>query len=230
MSLLMRTALLFRDGNFVGREYFAALQAAGLAPDLVVPVGQMEAESLAIEVERTGGNWNPKEIPEDAICRRFERIGDPELPTLLNDEGIDVAIQGGVGILKGVILASPRIGWLNVHPGKLPQYRGNSCPEWAVLSGDPVYASAHFIDEGIDTGPVLYEGRYEIGPNWTYFDFRANLYRHCAAVLVAAIRKLAASVPGESIAQQQSAQGARYWPSLDQSQREAVRGRFPLAS
>ena len=49
----MRTALAFQDGNFVGREYFTRLAAAGLAPDLVVAVGRMKPESMAIECERT---------------------------------------------------------------------------------------------------------------------------------------------------------------------------------
>jgi methionyl-tRNA formyltransferase len=227
----MRTALLFQDGNFVGREYFAALSAQSVAPDIVVPVGRMKPESIDIERERTGNGWNPSAIPESAIHRRFDRLDDPKLIEVLVSAEIDVAIQGGVGILKDRILAAPRVGWLNIHPGKLPQYRGNSCPEWAVLNGDAVFATAHFIDEGIDTGPVIGEAEYGIAPGWSYFDFRANLYRHCAALLVSVVRELAAAgADAKRMARPQANHGARYWPPLDAAQRAAVRARFPIAA
>jgi len=228
---MMRTALFYRDGNFVGPEYFSALVKSGLPPDLVVPVSRMKQESIAIETERTGGLWSPPPIPEEKITRRFRRIDDPEISRLIENAGIDVAIQGGIGILKGNLLDAPRIGWVNVHPGKLPQYRGNACPEWALLNGDPVVATAHFIDEGIDTGPVICEARYEISAAWNYHEFRANLYRHCARVLVTALERLVAAGPrARQLARPQSTEGACYWPALGDKERAAVRDRFGAPS
>ena len=128
------------------------------------------------------------------------------------------------------MLSAPHIGWLNVHPGKLPEYRGNACPEWAILSGDAVIATAHLIDEGVDTGPVVCEKAYDIAPSWTYFDFRANLYRHCAQVLIDALQMLSKAQGAKSIARPQPAENARYWPPLGSSELTAVRARFPLAA
>ncbi|MCW9003181.1 MAG: hypothetical protein OQJ87_10735, partial [Rhodospirillales bacterium] len=96
----MKTALLFQDGNFVGREYYHALRKAGRRPDLVIAAGRMKEESIAREVARTGGQWNPPPIPEDETVHRFEKLSDPALWDLLRTEGVDVAIQGGIGILK----------------------------------------------------------------------------------------------------------------------------------
>jgi methionyl-tRNA formyltransferase len=225
----MRTALLFQERNFVGREYYAALFEAGLAPDIVVSVGSMKAESIVVERERTGGQWNPPVIADTVEVIRFDRLADQGLVDLLKD--IDVAIQGGVGILKGDILAAPSVGWVNIHPGKLPSYRGNACPEWAILNGDPVVASAHFIDGGIDTGPLLYELNYDISQSWTYFDFRTNLYRHCARVLIEALGCLKiAGKNAKLIATPQSTENACYWPPLGAKERSAVRALFPLAA
>jgi len=50
-------------------------------------------------------------------------------------------------------------GVLNVHLGLLPQIRGMSSPEWSLLSGVPVGITFHYMDAGIDTGPIL--RRYE---------------------------------------------------------------------
>ncbi|MBL8700139.1 MAG: hypothetical protein JNK67_17305 [Alphaproteobacteria bacterium] len=222
----MRTALCFQDGNFVGREYFARLAEAGRRPDRVAAVGRMKPESVARELERTGGLWNPPALPAGAIDRRFESSADPALASWLRDEAIDVAIQGGVGILRDAVLAAPRIGWLNVHPGALPAYRGNACPEWAVLEGEDVVATAHLIDAGIDTGPVVCAARYTIEPGWSYAAFRANLYAHCARVLIAALDRLAAQ--GAAAAEPQSATGACYRAAMDATGLARVMALFPI--
>jgi hypothetical protein len=39
--------------------------------------------------------------------------------------------------------------------GVLPRYRGMNVAEWAALEGGPVGCTVHFIDAGIDTGPIL---------------------------------------------------------------------------
>lgn len=222
----MRTALLFQKHNFVGREYYARLVAAGIRPDIVIAVGRMKPESIAFERARTAGLWNPPEIPADRITQEFESLSDEAVAQMLRHRAVDVAIQGGIGILRGDILKAPAIGFLNVHPGRLPQYRGNACPEWALLNGDPVVATAHLIDEGIDTGPVITSRAYQIGPDWGYADFRAHLYEHCASVLVDALRLLTRD--GRAAAVPQSSDGAHYYPQLTSEQRAAVESRFPI--
>ena len=222
----MRTALCFQDGNFVGREYFARLVEAGRAPDLLVAVGRMRLESIAFEIERTGGLWNPPAIPPDALSARFESLADPAFAAWLRAQGVDVAIQGGIGILKDATIDAPRIGWLNVHPGALPGYRGNACPEWALLNGDPVVASAHLIDAGIDTGAVICAAPYAFDIGRGYAAFRAGLYRHCAAVLIAALERLERE--GRAAATPQTNEGAVYRLALTPAQAGAVRNLFPL--
>jgi methionyl-tRNA formyltransferase len=37
----------------------------------------------------------------------------------------------------------------------LPEIRGMSAPEWSLLKNVPVGVTIHFIDSGIDTGPIL---------------------------------------------------------------------------
>ena len=221
----MRTALLFQDGNFVGREYFMRLAAAGQAPDVVAAVGRMRPESREREIERTGGLWNPPEIPAAAV-RTFDSLKDGALWDMLRAEKIDLALQGGVGILTADMLAVPRVGFLNIHPGRLPGYRGNMCPERAVLNGDAVFATAHLIDEGIDTGPVVAEREYAFRHMQGYAAFRAGIYAHCAAVLVEAIGRLRTAVDPRAVAVAQDSAGARYWPPLSDEEFRQMRAKF----
>ena len=37
----------------------------------------------------------------------------------------------------------------------LPEVRGMSSPEWSLLNHVPVGVTIHYVDAGIDTGPVL---------------------------------------------------------------------------
>jgi len=67
----------------------------------------------------------------------------------------DLIVFTGGDILRRELLAVPRLGVLNAHLALLPQIRGMSSPEWSLMRGVPLGITIHFIDSGIDTGPVL---------------------------------------------------------------------------
>jgi folate-dependent phosphoribosylglycinamide formyltransferase PurN len=67
----------------------------------------------------------------------------------------DIAIFTGGNILRKPLLEASRLGVLNAHLALLPEIRGMSSPEWSLLRGVPLGITIHFVDTGIDTGPVL---------------------------------------------------------------------------
>jgi folate-dependent phosphoribosylglycinamide formyltransferase PurN len=67
----------------------------------------------------------------------------------------DIAIFTGGNILREALLKIPRLGVINAHLALLPEIRGMSSPEWSFLCGIPVGITIHFMDSGIDTGPIL---------------------------------------------------------------------------
>lgn len=67
----------------------------------------------------------------------------------------DLIIFTGGNILRRPLLNVPQLGVINAHLGLLPEIRGMSSPEWSLLNNVPVGVAVHYIDEGIDTGPVL---------------------------------------------------------------------------
>lgn len=79
----------------------------------------------------------------------------------------DVVVFTGGNILRREILEIPRLGVVNVHLGLLPEIRGMSSVEWAMLTGVPPGVTLHFMDRGIDTGPVLRRYRYAGGDECT---------------------------------------------------------------
>lgn len=91
-----------------------------------------------------------------AICRDQNA---PDSIARLREWSPDLIIFTGGNILRKQLLEVPRLGVLNVHLGLLPEVRGMSSPEWSLLNRIPVGVTVHYVDAGIDTGPILQ--RYE---------------------------------------------------------------------
>jgi len=91
-----------------------------------------------------------------AICTNQNA---PAAMERLGEWSPDLIIFTGGNILRRQLLETPRLGVLNIHLGLLPEIRGMSSPEWSLLKDVPVGVTVHFMDSGIDTGPVL--RRYE---------------------------------------------------------------------
>ena len=188
----MKTALVFSKGNFVGREYYRCMVAAGMTPDVCIAVGVMSLESRQYEVKRTGGFWKPPEIPGHVF--EFESFQDYILWNMLRD--VDIAVQAGCGLIHRNALAMPKLGWVGVHPGKLPNFKGSSCPEWAILAGHTrIWLTAHLLDEGLDSGPLIWERPYQLHRGQTYYEWRAGIYPAAGECLVRALRHLSDAKP-----------------------------------
>lgn len=80
--------------------------------------------------------------------------------TRLREWSPDVIIFTGGNILRKELLAVPRLGVLNIHLGLLPQVRGMSSPEWSLLNHVPPGVTIHYMDTGIDTGPILQRAEF----------------------------------------------------------------------
>ena len=66
------------------------------------------------------------------------------------------------------LLDIPSIGTICYHPSLLPRHRGASGINWAVIQGDThTGLTILWVDEGIDTGPILLQKEVEILPDDT---------------------------------------------------------------
>ena len=75
---------------------------------------------------------------------------------LLHQLSPDLIILGPAAqIIKGNILEIPNIGTLNAHQGLLPGYRGMDVLEYAILYGDKLGITVHFVNKGVDTGDII---------------------------------------------------------------------------
>jgi methionyl-tRNA formyltransferase len=93
-------------------------------------------------------------------------------------------------ILSQRMLDTPAIGCFNVHASLLPRYRGAAPIQRAVLDG--VRESGVTImkmDAGLDTGPILLQGRIDLRPDETAGSLHDRLAPLGARLLIEAIDK-----------------------------------------
>jgi folate-dependent phosphoribosylglycinamide formyltransferase PurN len=74
----------------------------------------------------------------------------------------DGVLYGGGGILHAPFLEACAGRVLNAHSGPLPAIRGMNACEWALLLRHRPEISVHYIERGIDTGPLVLRRRIEL--------------------------------------------------------------------
>jgi methionyl-tRNA formyltransferase len=94
-------------------------------------------------------------------------------------------------IPEAIFLLPPK-GFFNVHPGPLPHYRGADPVFRQILNKEPMAGvSIHQLDNGYDTGPVVFTEKIKLDKNDTYGLLTGKL-AHLAAGMVRTLLKLAA--------------------------------------
>ena len=80
---------------------------------------------------------------------------------------IDLMVASAYGyILPTQLRALARLGCVTLHPSFLPAYRGGAPIHWAIANGERwTGVSTLLMDEGLDTGPILFQDKVDIGPN-----------------------------------------------------------------
>ena len=93
-----------------------------------------------------------------------EKPNTLEVAELLKTFEADIFVCSGYNkILKPIIFNIPRLGTINLHGGRLPFYRGAAPTNWQIINGENEGGCCIlFLDEGIDTGPIICQESYQI--------------------------------------------------------------------
>ncbi len=106
-------------------------------------VDEADFESLASEIGCRffcDGNINSKKIRALLAASRAEAAVSVNWPTIIQRQTLDLFDHGVI----------------NGHAGDLPRFRGNACPNWALIAGEKnVVISLHKMVEELDAGPIL---------------------------------------------------------------------------
>lgn len=111
--------------------------------------------------------------------RLVSGLNSPDCHQALRELAPDIIVRVSGGVLGAEVLRTARLAALNIHHGVAPRIRGMWSIPWAIVEdrADWIGAAIHVMDEGIDTGPVLWRGSPQLAPGDTSVDllFRAHL-------------------------------------------------------
>ena len=95
-------------------------------------------------------------------------LKDPEFLDALKAWKADIFVVVAFRMLPKVVWEIPKLGTFNLHAALLPQYRGAAPINWAVINGEKTTGVTTFmIDDGMDTGGIMYRYDCKIGPDET---------------------------------------------------------------
>lgn len=82
---------------------------------------------------------------------------DSEIVRILKSNNVDLVILAGfMRILTPVLLKAFPLKIMNIHPALLPSFPGIHGQKQAVDYGVKISGcTVHFVDEGVDTGPII---------------------------------------------------------------------------
>jgi peptidoglycan/xylan/chitin deacetylase (PgdA/CDA1 family)/folate-dependent phosphoribosylglycinamide formyltransferase PurN len=134
----------------------------------------------------------------------------------------DVGISIGAPILKAPLFSLPPLGTINVHLGRVPDFRGAPPGFWELWYNAPhVGATVHWMDDNLDTGAVLAEGIAPIYTHDTPERVEARARELCVRLFARALR---AVVDGTAVATPQTGAGrTNRFPTLRQRMQLATR-------
>lgn len=98
-----------------------------------------------------------------------ELVKDANLADRLRSARVDIFLNVySLYVVHRYVLAAPRLGAFNLHPGPLPRYAGLNAVSWAIYRGEKTHGvTIHKMEPGIDTGPIAYQSFFPIDDSAT---------------------------------------------------------------
>jgi phosphoribosylglycinamide formyltransferase 1 len=170
-------ALLDRAHGRGGVEIIAVASDKPEAPAL----GRARAAGVATEV-----------FPLSAFDSRAAR--DSAMAGWLADQEVELVVLAGyMQLLSDDFVRRFERRVINVHPALLPAFPGRRAVEQALEYGVKVFGvTVHFVDEGVDTGPVILQRAVEIHDPASPEEVLSELHEIEHELLPEAVRLIAA--------------------------------------
>ena len=157
---------------FFGTPAFAVPSLEALLAERAQIVG------VVTQPDKPQGRSRSQLVPppvKDVATRHGIPVLQPERPTgdlflaSLRHWQPELGIVVAYGhLLRPEVLSLPTRGMINVHASLLPRLRGAAPIQWAILRGEPETGiSIQQMEQGMDSGAVLYQAPTPIGPEET---------------------------------------------------------------
>lgn len=147
----------------------------------IVPRLRKQAADRYKEIlEENGASADMSALKEKA--EHVSSVNSKECIALLQRIKPDIVVVNGTRIISKEVLDSVDAVFINMHAGITPKYRGSNGAYWALCNQDKENAgvTVHLVDEGIDTGNILYQSVITITERDNYTTY--PILQMCAGV------------------------------------------------
>ncbi|MBT6325488.1 MAG: phosphoribosylglycinamide formyltransferase [Bdellovibrionales bacterium] len=113
-------------------------------------------------------------VPYDINKKKIEN--EKTIINILHENKIDlICLAGYMKILSNNFINMFNFKIVNIHPSLLPKYSGKSAYERAYHSKDVQSGcTIHYVDTGIDTGPIIFQESFTKSSTDTLEEFKAK--------------------------------------------------------
>jgi methionyl-tRNA formyltransferase len=148
-----------------------------------------------------GMELQPSEVKLIALKHQLtlwqpEKVTGPDFLEVFKSLAPDLVVVVAFGQkIPPEILFDPKFGCINVHGSLLPKYRGAAPIQWSILNGDAqTGVTTMYMDEGWDTGDMIYQEATLIESNENFECLYARLAEIGGKLLVKTVHDIAEGI------------------------------------
>jgi methionyl-tRNA formyltransferase len=147
-------------------------------PTIARALGTIGCVAMIVDPKRPDAKHTAESLPCGGVTLEHpDRYGRAEFVQHIAAKGPVLGVVCSYSrILWPELLAVFPNGVVNLHNAKLPTYRGANVLQWTIINGEEkTAATLHYLDQGIDTGPIVAEIEVPIDPSDTALSLRHRL-------------------------------------------------------
>lgn len=139
---------------------------------IIVPFLKLASKKRMTEIISRGG-FDASVPNNTGVLANVSSVNSDECLTLLKEIEPELVIVVNTRIISRKILSGIKTKFVNIHAGITPKYRGWHGAYWALVNKDKENCGVtiHLVDEGVDTGNILYQSKIEITNRDNYFTY-----------------------------------------------------------
>ena len=132
-------------------------------------------------------------VPPGRYRTKMEPEAEDRVVSLLQEERVELVVLAGyMRIVKEPLLAAFPGRIVNIHPSLLPAFPGLESWKQALLAGGTeTGCTVHYVDRGMDTGPIIEQCRVPILPGDTAESLHARIQAAEHQIYPDVIRRIA---------------------------------------
>jgi phosphoribosylglycinamide formyltransferase-1 len=165
-------------GSGRGSNLEAIIRAIGdrRLPAVLAAVLSDQPGARVLELGRRHGARTEAIVPTTPRGR-LDADAEAKFVEVLRGEKVDLVVLAGfMRIVGPVFLAAYPRRIINIHPSLLPKHRGANAAAQALAAGDvKTGCTAHYVDEGVDTGEIIAQREVPVLPGDTAETLQARI-------------------------------------------------------